>query len=323
MKNFSFLQRMFLLLFVGISMFAVQSCNEEELERKPFVGAWARKLSDNRSEIYEFKSDGTFKEFILFEETKTGIYSYNENLQTLTFSYSDGSTYAYILTTLSDNYFVMMSQKTASSFTYHRRDVDPKGLYDTYKSEKINGHEVVDLGLSVKWATCNIGSSSWVDQGDYFAWAETSTKSEYEKENYKWGDPYYNKWGDFSGIKYIKYCTDSNYGTVDNKTTIDKYDDAAAMKWGGSWRMPTKKEAEELLANCSYISSTRNGVQGGYFLAKNGNYIFMPNSYSYKWNGYWTSTLDECYSDCAYVIYFDNLYSESRCNGYAIRPVCK
>lgn len=317
MKNFSFLQRMFLLLFVGISMFAVQSCNEEELERKPFVGAWARKLSDNRSEIYEFKSDGTFKEFILFEETKTGIYSYNENLQTLTFSYSDGSTSAYILTTLSDNYFVMMSQKTASSFTYHRRDVDPKGLYDTYKSEKINGHEVVDLGLSVKWATCNIGASSWEKVGNYYAWGEIAIKNYYTEDNYKWYREVYDKWGYIDGYRLTKYCTDDSYGTVDNKTTLEAADDAATVKWGSRWHTPTRDEVEELFDNCEQIWFKRNGFSGYYFLAANGNYIFIP-----EYCEIWTSMTDgstDAYSFSAWSR-FNNTF---RHEGHPIRPVYK
>ena len=47
----------------------------------------------------------------------------------------------------------------------------------------INGHEWVDLGLSVKWATCNVGASSPSDYGNYYAWGETRTKSEYTTDN--------------------------------------------------------------------------------------------------------------------------------------------
>lgn len=318
MKNFSFLQRMFLLLFVGISMFAVQSCNEEELERKPFVGAWTIKHSDidTRSVVYEFKSDGTFKRFLLFEETKTGIYSYNENLQTLTFSYSDGSTSAYILTTLSDNYFVLMSQKTAESYTYYRRDVDPKGLYDTFTSETINGHEVVDLGLSVKWSTCNIGASSWEKVGNYYAWGEIAIKNSYTEDNYKWYREVYDKWG-YIDYWLTKYCTYDWYGDVDNKTTLEAADDAATVKWGSRWHIPTKNEVEELYDNCEQIATKRNGVNGSYFLAANGNYIFIPN------DDIWTSTTDGNHNSRYFCWNGGNCSSGSRYYGRNIRPVYK
>lgn len=34
----------------------------------------------------------------------------------------------------------------------------------------IDGHEYVDLGLSVKWVTCNIGAENSWDYGDYYSW---------------------------------------------------------------------------------------------------------------------------------------------------------
>ena len=52
-------------------------------------------------------------------------------------------------------------------------------------SGKINDHEYVDLGLSVKWATCNVGASKPEDYGNYYAWGETTTKSDYSSSNSK------------------------------------------------------------------------------------------------------------------------------------------
>ena len=91
------------------------------------------------------------------------------------------------------------------------------------------GHEWVDLGLpsGVKWATCNVGASDPWEYGDYFAWGETSPKSEYTKENSK---TYNRNMGDISG--------NPNY-------------DAARANWGGSWRIPTKKEFHELGTECT------------------------------------------------------------------------
>lgn len=325
MKNFKLLQKLVFFMVFGLTLCTLQACSDDE-ENSPkhkLVGAWTRNLGDGRSEIYEFDKDGTFREIILFEETQTGIYTVNNKLGTLTLSYSSGGTYTWLLTELNNSYFIMMSTSTAKSYTYNRREVDPKGTYDTFTSVKVSGHEAVDLGLSVKWATCNVGASSWEGEGDKFAWGETSTKTEYNRENYKWATPYYNYYGDIIGFKYIKYCTDSDYGTVDDKTTLDAYDDAATAKWGTKWRMPTSEEVKELKANCSCVSAERNGVRGCYLIAKNGNYIFLPEVDSSMYADFWTSQLDG-YDGWAKS--FDQESSsgcEDRWCGLSVRPVCK
>ena len=91
-----------------------------------------------------------------------------------------------------------------------------------------NGREYVDLGLpsGTMWATCNIGANYPEDYGDYYAWGETETKSNYDWSTYKWCKG--------SEDTLTKYCTDNDYGTVDNKTVLDPEDDAAHVKWGGS-----------------------------------------------------------------------------------------
>ena len=89
-----------------------------------------------------------------------------------------------------------------------------------------NGYAYVDLGLSVKWATCNVGASKPEDYGDYFAWGETTTKSTYNWSTYKYCKGAYNN--------LTKYNTSSGYGSVDNKTTLELSDDAARANWGGS-----------------------------------------------------------------------------------------
>ena len=130
-------------------------------------------------------------------------------------------------------------------------------------------HEYVDLGLSVKWATCNMGASSPEEYGDYYAWGETETKSTYDWNTYKWCKGSENT--------LTKYCTDSDYGTVDNKTVLDPEDDVAHVKWGGNWRMPTDAEIEELRENCIWKWTTQNGKNGYKVTSKkNGNSIFLP-----------------------------------------------
>ena len=191
-----------------------------------------------------------------------------------------------------------------------------------------NYHEYVDLGLSVKWATCNVGADSPEDYGDYFAWGETKPKSDYDWDTYKWCR------GDYNNL--TKYCTDSDYGTVDNKTQLDLSDDAAHVNWSGSWRMPTHDELTELREKCSWTWTTQNGVKGYKVTSKtNGNSIFLPaagyRSYGSLDGGgslgyYWSSSLNTVYPSGAGCVsfYSSSVYwgSYGRYFGRSVRPVC-
>ena len=199
---------------------------------------------------------------------------------------------------------------------------------------KINEHEWVDLGLSVKWATCNVGASSPSEYGGYYAWGETEEKTEYSWETYKWCK------GDYNSM--TKYCTNSKYGTVDNKTTLELEDDVARVKWGGSWRMPTSSEIDELIKGCTWKWTTQNGVNGYKVTGANGNSIFLPAAgfvtfgtkpeWSGKYGHYYSNMLrDEGYSYDAEYLSFGNDYGREhlyqtahhRCHAYPVRPVTK
>ena len=129
-------------------------------------------------------------------------------------------------------------------------------------------HEAIDLGLSVKWATCNVGADTPEEYGNYFAWGETESKSNYVWSTYKWCN------GSYTTL--TKYNTNSDYGTVDNKTVLELSDDAARMNWGGSWRMPTDAEITELRTKCTWTWTTQGGKYGYNVQGPNGNTIFLP-----------------------------------------------
>ena len=186
--------------------------------------------------------------------------------------------------------------------------------------------EAIDLGLSVKWASWNVGASKPEEYGDYFAWGETETKSYYLWSTYKWCNGSYDT--------LTKYNTDSSYGTVDNKTVLDPEDDAAHVNWGGSWRMPTDGEWEELKALCTWTWTTQNGVNGRNVTGPNGNSIFLPaagfryDSYLYdagSGGGYLSSSLYTGYPFYAWYIYFLSgdvgRYYINRYFGFSVRPV--
>ena len=192
--------------------------------------------------------------------------------------------------------------------------------------ENINHVHAIDLGLSVKWACCNVGAESPEDYGGYYAWGETEEKSNYSWSTYKWCNGSYDT--------MTKYCTNSSYGTVDNKTVLDPADDVAHVEWDGNWRMPTKDEIIELCNKCSWEWTSVNGVNGQKVTGPNGNSIFLPAAgyrygtelyYRGSYGRYWSGTLSECYSDGAYGLYFDSGYRDwydgSRYYGRPVRPV--
>lgn len=136
----------------------------------------------------------------------------------------------------------------------------------------------VDLGLSVKWANCNIGATKSSEAGDYFAWGETSPKANYDESTYTYFD-LINE-GHIAGSQY----------------------DAAHVQWGGDWRMPTKWEYEELLRECTRMVTTVDGVKGCKFTGKNGNSIFMPFAgYKNQTDVFFAGTLGEYYTDYVFV----------------------
>ena len=192
-----------------------------------------------------------------------------------------------------------------------------------------NGHEWVDLGLpsGTKWATCNVGATKPEEYGNYYAWGETEPKTTYDWSTYKWCN------GDYD--TQTKYCTDSSYGTVDNKTVLELADDAAHANWGGAWRMPTDAEWTELRENCTWTWTIKNGVNGYEVKSEaNGNSIFLPAA-GYRYDGdlgyaggnggYWSSSLYTDDPNNAWYVYFNSDYVSRdyyyRYYGLSVRPV--
>ena len=196
-----------------------------------------------------------------------------------------------------------------------------KDEYDVYNSDgTINGHGWVDLGLpsGLKWATCNIGASNPCDYGDYFAWGEIHPKSSYDLKN---------------NVTRGKSTTELQLnGIIDSKGVLNKSHDAASTNWGGSWRMPTELEMEELANNCTWTWTTIGyKVTGG-----NGKSIFLPacgihiaSSFEYGGNRglYWSSSYDVDDNEVARYLKFNHsivwkgCLPELRSIGCSIRPV--
>jgi len=203
----------------------------------------------------------------------------------------------------------------------------------------------VDLGLSVKWASCNVGASSPEEYGNYFAWGETAPKSEYTYKSYKWS---YDE-----TILVTRYCIspeDGYNGFTDGKSTLLPEDDAATVNWGKEWRTPTIENWEELLNNCILEFGRLDGVPGVRLTSTKAgyteNWIFLPSMQiwhpgdgtippqavdDYLSGAYWSSSLRMDYASHARhlsFLYFNNkpsvnLPANDRVFGMPVRPVCK
>ena len=179
--------------------------------------------------------------------------------------------------------------------------------------------EAIDLGLpsGTKWAPWNVGASKPEDYGGYYAWGETE-----EKEVYNWStyihcdgseETCHNIGMDIAGTEY----------------------DVAHEKWGGSWRMPSLDQIQELLDICTQTWTQQNDVNGTLVTGPNGNSIFLPAA-GYRWgdslryegtNGhYWSSSLYPSYSLYAYSLFFGSSYWDGgysyRYYGQSVRAVC-
>lgn len=212
----------------------------------------------------------------------------------------------------------------------------------------------VNLGLTLTradgtpytlyWAKYNLSESGLCanpeDYGDYYAWGETEPyytsqdpltwksgkESGYNFRSYKWCNGSYDS--------LTKYNNDSSHGVVDSKTSLDPKDDAAHVKLGGNWRIPTDEEWKALSCLCEWTWTTKNGVNGMIVKGPNGNSIFFPapgsrrDTYldaSGSYGLYWSSSLSTIYPTEAYIVYFraDGVYESyvPRCLGRSIRPV--
>ena len=188
-----------------------------------------------------------------------------------------------------------------------------------------NGYDYVDLGLpsGLKWATMNVGADTPEAYGNYYAWGETETKTNYSWDTYKFTTD--------GGSTFTKY------NGTDGKTTLDPEDDAAAVNWGGKWRMPTDAEWTELCTNCTWTWTADHqgtSIAGRIVTGPNGNSIFLPAA-GYRFDGslddagnnggYWSSSLGTDNPRYAWLVYFDSNnvgrdFSD-RYGGLSVRPV--
>lgn len=184
----------------------------------------------------------------------------------------------------------------------------------------INHPHVIDMGEAGKWSCRNVGAINPTDYGEYYAWGETGTKTDYTRNTYK------------------HYVDGENppYKNIGNDIQATKYD-AATEKWKSPWKMPTNEQMEKLINNCTHQWTSFDGVYGYVFTSPAGNSIFLPAGGRYnksnndgikdKKGFYWTSTFSPNTEDGSYAYFFfidetsPRMKEGNRVLGNSIRPV--
>ena len=195
--------------------------------------------------------------------------------------------------------------------------------------------EYVDLGLSVKWATCNVGASKPSESGQFFAWGETKSKSEYIWTTYTLLSDGNNK----DNARFTKYNFDIKSGDVDGLYRLETSDDVADVIWSGGWRMSTKEELDELVSNCTWKWTKVDGVEGYQVSSKKSglekNSIFLPAAGFYQKKSvlnrgargcYWSASIGTYSHSACYLGFNSSLkrtYNEERYIGRSVSPVYK
>lgn len=292
----------------------------------------------DESEHYDFRYDYTGshqgKEFKWSFDGMRLKLNYTDKTETLIITNSGDGELRFYKSDDTDKNIVRMSM-IATNITLQDLEV---GLLQIEGKDGYS-YEAVDLGLpsGVLWAKNNLLADSPEAVGALYAWGEIDSKEEFILENYKWYDT--------DLLEFTKYKSDDNISSV---ITLDYTDDAANVSMGGTWRIPTHSEIEELCNNCGVIWSKLNETNGLLFISLvdgyKGNSIFLPLTgiqlssndntvLEQHFASYWTSTLNSSNDMSAknfylinypnkdsYKQYYTNSHA-SRYNGACIRPV--
>lgn len=265
--------------------------------------------------IYE-DSNGNFKRVSLMKFGKSYTdtrYSYyrNEISSTVTL-------YCYVLYNGYSDYLYTNAQEYSL-------------IYSTLNCPDSNHPHVIDLGLpsGTKWACCNIGASEPTQKGEFYAWGELEPKDIYGCKTYKYCHPYY-----YENAHIVKGY---EFEDIGSDISGSQYD-VAHMKWGGNWKMPTKKQIQELVDFCSFKWSS-SGKSGVYLIGPNGGNIYFPagnfrtdSTHARGGCWIWSSTLVSEIEEqsLAYILlygrngaFYNNWDTAARSHGLNVRAVIK
>ena len=195
-----------------------------------------------------------------------------------------------------DKYAVVISGVSEGSTTFYvfngaTNQILPLMVKVTAETVTITDEPIVDLGLSVNWANCNVGASEPQEYGDYFAWGEVNSKDYFSPNNYQ-------------------YYSNGNFVDIGSDISGTEYD-AATRNMGNNWRMPTKAEYEELISRCEWKYVTYRRERGWKVTGPNGNSIFLPaagymlndwNDDASIYGHYWSSNITDNHRE-VYTLY--------------------
>ena len=199
----------------------------------------------------------------------------------------------------------------------------PEDLYE----DLFNPYIAVDLGLpsGLKWADRNLGASKDTEAGRYFSWG--NTRGYYANEPHDFSEK-----KDYEDGFLEPYASTKGATLGDNNIPVDPKFDAARFNMGGSWRMPTREDFQELYDNCTWTWTSKNGINGYLVSSKvNSNSIFLPASgrrrgdsifHAGSYGGYWSSSYNSFnlgFSSSS--VYSDD--SDYRFYGLSVRGVTK
>lgn len=305
----------------------IHNClSESEIDIEISPSSVAEKLVEQGASVFSMAAVYTETKAVSFIDIPVKRVSYDNGVVTLSV---DGSV-------LSKS-FLSGSQTASARIAVSAGKTDIKSEYFSIQVY----YDMMDLGLSVKWAMCNLGASAPEEYGLYYQWGDTEGYGSDTSDGkpFSWGD---YKWCNGAANSLIKYNSWTIYGdVVDNLTVLETVDDAASAALGGSWRMPTAEEFQELINKCTWTWTTLNGINGfkvqstvdGY----TDNWIFLPaagwritNTLSDKNSlGYWSKSIGIRSDAACSIYYYPNEDSHdvapgntSRPIGFSIRPVC-
>lgn len=210
-------------------------------------------------------------------------------------------------------YHMVVKMNDGTTIRYAVDNIDCIDMEDVTDVEEASVHEAIDMGLSVKWATTNLGAEQPWEYGNLYSWGETSSKKDYSEDAYT-------------------YFSNSTYQSIGNNISGTSYD-AASASWKDNWRMPTMQEVNELFEMCQWEACSVNTIKGYKVTGPSGNCIFLPaagysSGTTRKKDGeegyYWTGTLNPSMTSSAYNLNFkgyNTSWGASRAYGFSIRPV--
>ena len=180
---------------------------------------------------------------------------------------------------LSDKTITITLKNSANSYYYYttagKNMIAGKAYnYSITDVPDANGHNYVDLGLptGTLWATMNIGATAPEEVGHYYFWGDITPIEEPHWDEYQLNKNYkFSTWTPSGTLSSL-----TKYSPEDEKTFLDEEDDVAHVEWGGSWRMPTITELEELKNNCTVETITIGTTKVAKVTGPNGNYIYLP-----------------------------------------------